>query len=275
MTRCLAFIGLILLVLVTGKSAWPKNSVPDQATSVNSPPPQQSVSALNVVPPPPLKLEAVPDQSKIAASQKVSSRVSASAHGIVSGSNNTTVGRIPFSAINGNGNTFVGATDDRGNTIIRGGTAIGQGATADPTSVAIGAGAHAGGQQQEMRCEPGSLCNQGTAVNAPQTVNNYGPPPLKVTVSAPTPVQWAPPPGKYAAEITVSTNIDWSPVSLLIDCNSPVESVGLPGSHVQVHQVPSTPYMVEWQSPPISPKSPQAIVLISTAPITTCQVVTR
>jgi hypothetical protein len=98
-TRGLLFTVLVLLVLVIGKSAWPKASGIDQAASVTSPPPQQSVS---VAPTPAQKLEAVPDQSKRAAFRKGSSPVPAPANGTVSGSNNTTVGRIPFSAINGN-----------------------------------------------------------------------------------------------------------------------------------------------------------------------------
>jgi hypothetical protein len=61
------------------------------------------------------------------------------------GNNNTSV-NVPNPPAMGNGNTIIGPTDSNGNTIYnRGGTAIGAGATADPTSIAIGAGAHAGG----------------------------------------------------------------------------------------------------------------------------------
>jgi len=60
------------------------------------------------------------------------------------GSNNTIV-NAPVPSNMGNGNTIVGPTDSRGNTIInQGGTAIGNGACADGTSIAIGAGANAG-----------------------------------------------------------------------------------------------------------------------------------
>jgi hypothetical protein len=60
------------------------------------------------------------------------------------GDDNTLV-NVPIPDNMGNGNTFVGATDANGNTIInRGGTAIGKGACADSTSIAIGSGAHAG-----------------------------------------------------------------------------------------------------------------------------------
>lgn len=63
----------------------------------------------------------------------------------IRGSDNTVVGAPRY--IEGNGNTIVGPTDDHGNTIInKGGTAIGNGATADSTSIAIGAHANAGGE---------------------------------------------------------------------------------------------------------------------------------
>jgi hypothetical protein len=60
------------------------------------------------------------------------------------GSDNTLV-NVPVPQNMGSGNTFIGPTDANGDTIYtKGGTAIGKGACADPTSIAIGAGAHAG-----------------------------------------------------------------------------------------------------------------------------------
>lgn len=60
------------------------------------------------------------------------------------GDDNTLV-NVPIPESLGNGNTFVGATDANGNTILnKGGIAIGKGACADPTSIAIGANAQAG-----------------------------------------------------------------------------------------------------------------------------------
>ena len=59
--------------------------------------------------------------------------------------NDNTLVNVPIPKSMGSGNTFVGATDANGNTIInKGGAAIGKGACADPTSIAIGADAHAG-----------------------------------------------------------------------------------------------------------------------------------
>lgn len=73
------------------------------------------------------------------------------------GSDNTFVGRVdPGVAARlarGSRNTIAGPTDDRRNTMFVGGTAIGAGATADQSSVAIGSGAHAG-RQPAPGCPP-------------------------------------------------------------------------------------------------------------------------
>jgi acyl carrier protein len=59
--------------------------------------------------------------------------------------NENTLVNVPIPKSMGSGNTFVGTTDANGKTIMnKGGTAIGKGACADPTSIAIGADAHAG-----------------------------------------------------------------------------------------------------------------------------------
>jgi hypothetical protein len=59
------------------------------------------------------------------------------------GDDNTVIGTPPPRM--GSGNTIINFADDRGNTILnRGGTAIGSGAVADDTSIAIGAKAVAG-----------------------------------------------------------------------------------------------------------------------------------
>ncbi len=66
-------------------------------------------------------------------------------HGAIQGSDNTLVGNVGNRTIVGDRNTIVGATDANGNTVLdRGGTAIGAGAVANPSSVAIGAHAGAG-----------------------------------------------------------------------------------------------------------------------------------
>jgi hypothetical protein len=106
------------------------------------------------------------------------------AAGTIHGTDNTLVGNIPNRQITGNGNTIVGATDANGNTILnRGGTAIGIGAKADPTSIAIGAHAGAGVVAQptyEQKCE-GSACAQGPGSQA--TYNQYGAPKMVMTVT--------------------------------------------------------------------------------------------
>jgi hypothetical protein len=82
--------------------------------------------------------------------------------GRIHGDDNTIVGHSEYGSVDGSGNTIVGPTDANGNTILnRGGTAIGHGATADPTSIAIGAGAHAGDTgpavTQTMTNSPGGM----------------------------------------------------------------------------------------------------------------------
>lgn len=70
----------------------------------------------------------------------------------VKGSDNTLYGDTGNRTVDGNGNTIVGATDSNGNTVLNhGGVAIGKGASADPTSIAIGAGAHAGNTQPTVQ----------------------------------------------------------------------------------------------------------------------------
>jgi hypothetical protein len=60
------------------------------------------------------------------------------------GDESVVVGRVAPNTRVGNRSTIVGATDDRGNTILNTPMAIGQGAYAGPGSIAIGTGAGAG-----------------------------------------------------------------------------------------------------------------------------------
>lgn len=96
---------------------------------------------------------------------------------MITGKDNTVVGKTPYGSISGNGNTIVGATDANGNTILnQGGLAVGNGAKADSSSVAIGAYAGAGSAvppTYEQKCE-GSACAQGPGSQA--TFNQYGEP---------------------------------------------------------------------------------------------------
>lgn len=83
----------------------------------------------------------------------------------VHGSDNTIVGN-DHRSIEGNGNTIVGATDANGNTILNHrGTAIGSGATAGPTSIAIGAHANAGGTRQAIVDNEGGTIGSTTCVD--------------------------------------------------------------------------------------------------------------
>jgi hypothetical protein len=107
-------------------------------------------------------------------------RIPVRAQGTIHGNDNTVVGRVPYRAVNGNGNTIVGATDANGNTIFNhGGTAIGSGAQAGSTGVAIGAHANAGAlgsrQTQTTNNAPNGIAISGGNVVNP-TVNNYAAP---------------------------------------------------------------------------------------------------
>lgn len=89
---------------------------------------------------------------------------------ITVGADSVGMGLIPPGTKIGDRSVLVGATDSNGNTVIPGGTAVGYGAHADPTSVAIGAGA-GGGQQlnpaPSLSCTDGSNCftdNHGTVI---------------------------------------------------------------------------------------------------------------
>jgi hypothetical protein len=193
--------------------------------------------------------------------------------GGIHGSGNTVVG--DGRPVTGDGNTIVGATDSNGNTILnRGGTAIGAGATADPTSIAIGAGAHAGGQQQT--CETGSLCNQGTTVQAPQTVNNYGPPPLKLTWQAkadnPTPD------ARFVQKVRIESNVMWTPVSIAIVCDAEIKEVRMgTGAFTMILTSLAAEDkrigLVRYTSPTLAPGSPVEVFVLSDTPFTVKDVV--
>lgn len=90
------------------------------------------------------------------------------------GSDNTTYGNVAPPE-GGSRNTFVGPTDAHGNTVIPAGTAVGYGAHADPSSVAIGSGAGPQAPAKQQQCQAGSICNQDSPNLGTQEVNNYGP----------------------------------------------------------------------------------------------------
>jgi hypothetical protein len=102
----------------------------------------------------------VPPTSKARAAKRLSSYLAnqrSQDNGIVTGKDSTVVGQIPPGSRVGDRSTVVGATDSNGNTILnRGGLAIGNGAKADSTSVAIGAHANAGRQPISQDCGGGN-----------------------------------------------------------------------------------------------------------------------
>lgn len=102
--------------------------------------------------------------------------------GSVTGSDNTVL-NDPRS-IHGDGNTIVGG-DANGNVIIPGGTAIGRGAHADSSTVAIGAGAGAGNTESSGRADcPNNAGNCAGVNNGTQIVQGYVPPPFRVVTQS-------------------------------------------------------------------------------------------
>ena len=61
------------------------------------------------------------------------------------GKDSVVMGNVPSNLEVGEGCVIIGATDERGNTIINQPMAVGRNAQAGPNSIAIGAGANAGG----------------------------------------------------------------------------------------------------------------------------------
>lgn len=60
------------------------------------------------------------------------------------GDDSVVIGNVPPGQRVGNRSVVIGATDEHGNTILRGTMAVGHGAQAGPDSIAIGSGAGAG-----------------------------------------------------------------------------------------------------------------------------------
>jgi hypothetical protein len=89
--------------------------------------------------------------------------------------NDNTLLNVPNARVIGNGNTIIGQIDSRGNAIINtGGTAIGNGATADSTSIATGAGARAG--NNSVNVQPGAVASFGQqGGQTAATIINNGP----------------------------------------------------------------------------------------------------
>jgi hypothetical protein len=137
----IGFLGIALVVFFIGRAMdTPAKAVQvAQVTTKDKPP----VSAPAV---PPIPTTAQPATS--AKQHRKSNHAPVPNPGVKQpaiGNDNTLV-NVPVPPALGNGNTIIGPTDSNGNTIYnKGGTAIGAGATADPTSIAIGAGAHACG----------------------------------------------------------------------------------------------------------------------------------
>ncbi len=132
---------------------------PKPAPAPAAPPVQASTQQPQQIAPPPRK-----PRSKPAAPPAPATTV---------GTGSTVYGNVPPGTRVGGRSVYVGATEANGSTRIGGGTAIGYGASADPTSIAIGA--HAGSHPQPpatVNSAPNGFVVSGGTVNNP-TVNNY------------------------------------------------------------------------------------------------------
>jgi len=163
------------LIGLFGWRVWPYKPITANASvlpnSVSPPPLPAPVAPVTSQKP------SAPQATPQGSQQHRKSAQTPSSLGSVEGNNNTFYGNTGKRTVKGSGNTFVGPTDSHGNIRISGGTAVGNGASADSSGIAIGSNAHAGGMPQEQQtCEAGSICNQdSTNFGNQQVTNNFGP----------------------------------------------------------------------------------------------------
>jgi hypothetical protein len=119
---------------------------------------------------------------------------------------------------------------------------------------------------------PNGICPTAPNFGTQQVTNNQWPPPLQLTVSDPVVVSND---GKKVVQyITLRTNVEYSPVSLMIQCGPSAINdleVGL-SSMTDITEIQSNPWMIYWDSPPISPTRPTNIYLQSERPLQWCNV---
>lgn len=169
----------------------------------------------------PIPQELTPKRKKVIPYRNAHSR----AESTIRGTNNTLVGSVSNGPIIGDGNTIVGATDANGNTVLNhGGTAIGRGATADSTSIAIGANARAGilaspVQQPTINIAPGGFATSGGYLDHPQ-INNFRNPLPNIS--------WTPAEAERSQTQTVSIDLlgNFTTPAFGIKCDSPCLFVG-------------------------------------------------
>lgn len=169
-------LGLVAGCLLTaGLGFWFVFHPPTSFTSTQPKPPIQAAQPSQVV-------QELPQKPQTFTTQKPARNAvpSDTKQATVHGSDNTIVGN-DHRNIEGNGNTIMGATDANGNTILnRGGTAIGRGAKADQSSIAIGAGANAGTQVTQSTNAPCSGNSVGGNVDNSGCQVGTVPPPNRV-----------------------------------------------------------------------------------------------
>lgn len=118
---------------------------------------------------------------------------------------------------------------------------------------------------------PNGFAISGGTVIQPQ-VNNYGPPPLQVTLSKLEVAGITDPATKtYHYAATIYTNRDWAPVSFRLACDGNVTDVQPSGMTNEITWEWISPVRVSWTYPPISPGAPKTLAITANTPLTKCQ----
>ena len=196
--------------------------------------------------------------------------------------NDNTLVNVPAQQSMGDGNTIVGPTDSHGNTVYnKGGVAIGNGARADSTSVAIGAHANAGNTTEQpsvgtITVQPGaavSVGQKGGITVGQINLLKEDQSPIALTYSQETGSNIPP----YTSTVTVSTSrrIDATTLVLVFDSDVDLPSSIPVGScmtcgmgrindssgHPDNHTI-----WIFWMSPPFIPERPLRVPVSSSAP---------
>jgi hypothetical protein len=195
--------------------------------------------------------------------------------GISVGKDSVAMGRIPDGSKIGDGSVVVGATDINGNTVLnQGGLAVGRGATTDPTSIAIGAGAHAGnGNVGSVEVQPGAVASFGQQGGITAGQINVFPDESKMPVSIEY-SQARVSPTELRLTIKPNRRIDAATLAMFFD--GPVEVPALSFSCMncgngRINDADGTPDLktvwVYWAAPPFTPESAITFVIKSEVPV--------
>ena len=195
--------------------------------------------------------------------------------GITVGKDSVAMGRIPDGSRIGDNSVDVGATDDKGNTILnQGGLAVGRGAKADSTSIAIGAGANAGsGNVGPVTVQPGSVVSFGQQGGVTAGQINIFPDESKLPVS----IEYSQArisPTELHLTIKPNRRIDATTLAMLFD--GPVEVPSLSFTCMscgngRINDAAGVPDLktvwIYWAAPPFTPEHAITLIIKSVVPV--------